>query len=128
MSARNALTAIIAMVLIQICDGKAFGKKLPEDFSRWGLHCWKMEASVGDINLCFNDQNQVESIVADKIEQFSQTGIYRASGGKIIVLGFPGNGWPTKEAINECNYTFEEDGKVMRLSHCHLSGRWSFVR
>lgn len=102
----------------------AGAKNVKTDFADKGMSCWRRDADDHGARLCFREDGSVVGETSAGAEGFSERGLFRSDRFKIVVLGFPGQGWPAPEPAASCSYTFTEADRVLILRDCSLAGRW----
>jgi hypothetical protein len=50
--------------------------------------------------------------------------LFRHSRDEIIILGFPGVGWPASGYAETCRYHLNPNGQTLTLENCGVAGDW----
>lgn len=98
-------------------------------FYERGLGCWSREESYGSRTFCFRKDGLVQGLVfnAKESEALGTNGHYQISTRRstLYILGSPGEGWPSRNYVEQCLFSFNADGQVMTLAGCDIAGEWN---
>jgi hypothetical protein len=118
------LLAIGLAVSTTTWPSPAFAKKQGGEFAHKGIGCWERTFSGTKQRWCFHEDGTVEGSTVSQYEGFGETGLFRHSRDEIIILGFPGVGWPATSYAETCRYHFNPNGQTLTLENCGVAGDW----
>jgi hypothetical protein len=88
--------------------------------------CWYQDASGA--SLCFGPMGRLKAGTTNKVyrEGLETHGQFRTpDDGVVQLLGFPGSGWPSRSALETCQYDVDAAAGSMTLAECGLAGDWA---
>ncbi|MCJ2008087.1 hypothetical protein [Methylobacterium sp. J-092] len=117
---------LLCLAVVALSAGPAHAKRLrPDDLLVHGQGCWtRAFAPNASLEWCFRQGGIVDGGATKDGEGFEEKGVYRSFSEHVVILGFPGNGWPTENYVEDCRYRFEDDFQILVLDGCSSAGRW----
>jgi hypothetical protein len=123
------VSTIIAAAALAIGADPAIAKKTKLDPGIKG--CW-IKAEIAEhprhgrynrtTTLCFGDRGRLRALVSGVDEGFESDGMYRGGAKVVQLLGFPGEGWPSRSPLERCEFGLADD--KITLGGCGLAGEW----